>query len=69
MPHSRPMPSIGKRCHELRVLDKDATWRVIYRIDPDEVLVLDVFSKQTRQTPKRVVNACKGRISKYDSTR
>lgn len=21
MPHSRPMPSIGKRCHELRIVD------------------------------------------------
>jgi hypothetical protein len=23
MPHSRPMPSIGRRCHELRVEDED----------------------------------------------
>lgn len=33
MPHSRPMPSIGPRCHELRIQDKDKTWRIVYRID------------------------------------
>ena len=27
MPHSRPMPSIGKRCHELRISDDKARWR------------------------------------------
>ncbi len=26
-PYSRPMPSIGARCHELRVVDADASWR------------------------------------------
>ena len=28
LPHSRPMPTIGARCHELRIQDKDQTWRV-----------------------------------------
>ncbi len=27
MPHSRPMPGIGPRCHELRVNDENKTWR------------------------------------------
>lgn len=27
MPHSRPMPSVGARCHELRIVDADLTWR------------------------------------------
>src|SRR3954454_16908173 len=30
LPHSRPMPSIGRRCHELRVLDRDESWRIVY---------------------------------------
>lgn len=30
MPHSRPMPVIGDRCHALRVVDADRTWRIIY---------------------------------------
>ena len=67
MPHSRPMPSIGKRCHELRVVDEDATWRIIYRIDPDAVVILIVFSKKTSQTPKRVISVCKARLKDYDN--
>ena len=35
MPHSRPMASIGRGCHELRVLDRNEAWRVIFRIDTD----------------------------------
>jgi len=37
MPHSRPMPSIGKSCHELRIKDKDKTWRIIYHIADDVI--------------------------------
>ncbi len=42
MPHSRPMPSIGKRCHELRIDDENATWRIVYRIDSDAIVILEV---------------------------
>ena len=27
MPHSRPMPDTGQRCHELRIHDRNKTWR------------------------------------------
>ena len=37
LPHSRPMPSIGSRCHELRIDDQNKTWRVVYRIDNDAI--------------------------------
>ncbi len=37
MPVSRAMPSIGKRCHELRIVDEDSIWRVVYRIDDDAI--------------------------------
>jgi len=67
MPHSRPMPSIGKRCHELRVPDKKDTWRIIYRIDSDAIVVLEVFSKKSRTTSQRVIDACKQRIKAYDA--
>lgn len=66
LPHSRPMPSIGARCHELRINDVDTTWRIIYRIDPDAILILDVFSKKTPQTPQDVVENCKRRLRQYD---
>lgn len=65
MPHSRPMPVIGKGCHELRVLDAGRTWRVIYCIRPDAIVILDVFAKTTAKTPKSVVDACQRRLRDY----
>ena len=67
MPHSRPMPSIGRRCHELRIVDQDVDWRIVYRMDADAIVILEVFSKTTKRTPKRVIDACKRRIVQYDS--
>jgi phage-related protein len=67
MPHSRPMPSIGARCHELRIVDKDVSWRIIYRIDPDAVILVEVFCKKTGKTPKHVIEVCKKRLKEYDS--
>jgi len=66
MPASRPMPTIGKRCHELRINDKNSIWRIVYRIDTDAVIILAVFSKKTGKTPKAVMDICKQRISNYD---
>ncbi len=66
MPHSRPMNSIGKGCHELRVNDSKHTWRLIYRVDNDAIIILEVFDKKTRKTPRQVVNACKDRLRAYE---
>ena len=52
MPHSRPMPGIGKRCRELRINDGLNTWRIVSRVDADAVIIAEVFSKKTAQTPK-----------------
>ena len=67
MPHSRPMPGIGKNCHELRVNDDNSTWRIIYRIDNDAIVILEVFNKKTQQTPKKIINVGKKRIKEYDN--
>ncbi|MDA0745499.1 MAG: type II toxin-antitoxin system RelE/ParE family toxin [bacterium] len=67
MPHSRPMPSIGTRCHELRIADRGMDWRIVYRVDADAVVILEVFRKTTTQTPKYVIDVCKRRIVQYDS--
>jgi phage-related protein len=67
MPHSRPMPSIGVRRHELRVNDQNKSWRLVYRIDPDAILILDVFEKRMNQTPKQVIDACHRRLQSYKS--
>jgi phage-related protein len=66
MPGSRPMPSVGKRCHELRIVDADSTWRVIYRIDDDAIVIAAVFKKKTQATPNDVIEACQRRLRQYD---
>ncbi len=53
LPHSRPMPSIGRRCRELRITDKDVTWRIVYRIDSDAVIIGEVFSKKSHNPERR----------------
>jgi phage-related protein len=68
MPYSRPMPVIGSRCHELRIVDESATWRIVYRVDADAVVIGEVFSKKTQATPKPVIDACKRRFKEYDAT-
>jgi phage-related protein len=65
MPHSRPMPTIGRRCHELRINDVGATWRVIHRIDTDAIVILEVFAKKTQTTPNSVIETCRRRLKEY----
>jgi phage-related protein len=67
LPQSRPMPSIGARCHELRVNDETKTWRIVYRIDSDAIIILEVFEKKSRATSKNIVDNCKRRMQLYDS--
>lgn len=66
LPHSRPMPGIGPRCHELRIVDENRTWRIIYRADTDAIIIAEVFRKATRQTPKHVIETCQRRLRRYD---
>lgn len=66
LPQSRPMPTIGRRCHELRINDANMTWRIVYRIDNDAIVILEVFDKKTSKTPKQVIDTCKDRIRSYD---
>ena len=66
LPQSRPMPSIGKRCHELRIVDSNLSWRIIYRVDSDAIVIGEVFAKKTQKTPKKVIDTCKRRFKLYD---
>jgi phage-related protein len=66
MPHSRLMPVVGRRCHERRVRDAEADWRIVYRADTDAVVILAVFRKTTRTTPQPVIEACVRRVKEYD---
>jgi phage-related protein len=66
MPHSRPMPTIGRRCHELRINDVGGTWRVVHRIDADAIVIVEVFAKKTQTTPNSVIETCRQRLKEYD---
>lgn len=66
MPHSRPMPSIAPGCHELRIRDEKATWRIFYFINTDAIVLLEVASKSTEKTPRRVLENCKRRLRRYE---
>ena len=61
------MPSIGSRCHELRVTDQGVAWRIMYQVDPDAIIILEVFSKKTGHTPQEVITICIQRLRAYDS--
>lgn len=67
LPHSRPMTAIGSGCHELRVVDRDQTWRIVYHITADAVVILEVFSKKTGTTPKAIIAACQRRLQAFQA--
>jgi phage-related protein len=69
LPHSRPMPSFGKRCHELRVRDEDHNWRIVYRLDADAIVIAELFPKTTGRTPKQVIDTCRQRLKRYDQAK
>jgi len=59
------MPSIGSRCHELRITDPDRNWRIVYACVDDCVVILEVFAKTTRQTPDSVIRNCRRRLKQF----
>jgi phage-related protein len=67
MPHVRPVPRIGARCHELRIPDAAVTWRLIFRLDEDAIVILDVFAKKTPRIPEQVIERCRDRLRRYDA--
>ncbi|MGH3054304.1 MAG: type II toxin-antitoxin system RelE/ParE family toxin [Gaiellaceae bacterium] len=68
MPVSRPMPQIAAGCHELRINDGRAAWRIVYFVGANSVVVLDVFAKNSRRTPSQVIANCKRRLEAYKLT-
>lgn len=55
MPQAEPLPDVGRRCGALRVRDAEQNWRIMYRIDSDAILILEVYSKKTRKIPDEVI--------------
>jgi phage-related protein len=66
MPQARPMPVIGRRCLELRIVDLSTTWRVLVRTDPDAVIIAGVLQKKTQKTPQHWIEMCRRRLREYD---
>ncbi len=68
MPQAEPLPIVGPRCGALRVRDGEHDWRIMYRVDPDAVLVVEVYAKKTKKIPQEVIDRCKKRLKDYDDT-
>jgi phage-related protein len=66
LPHGRPMPSVGMKCHELRINDAGVGWRIIYRLDRDAIVIAEVFRKKSQKTPRTVIETCRRRLREYD---
>lgn len=65
LPASRPMTDIENGCHELKVKDENHDWRIIYSVEPDAILILEVFGKGSRRTPKQIIETCRRRVREY----
>jgi phage-related protein len=59
------MPTIGAHCHELRIPDRDQSWRIIYHVADEAIAILEVFSKKTRATPSHIVEVCRKRLASF----
>jgi phage-related protein len=69
LPHSRPMPTIGAGCHELRVTEKNKTWRLFYFLDLEAIVILEVAEKKSQKTPQFVIELCQKRLSHYEQSK
>ena len=69
MPHSRPMTTIGRGCHELRISDEQETWRIVYHIGTTEIVVLHAFKKKTPKTSQSMIDLCKERLKAYKAVK
>ena len=69
LPHSRPMPSVGKACHELRVNDENKTWRLFYFIDTEAIVILGINEKKTQKTSQSVIELCQKRLKNYEQAK
>jgi phage-related protein len=63
MPHSRPMPIVALGVEELRVKDESGQYRAfVVRKTPRSIVVLHVFSKKSRETPRGAIELARRRL-------
>ncbi len=69
MPFSRPLPSVGPRCHELRIRDAGHEWRIVYRIDPRCIFIAGTFAKTGKAMQQREFGKAKQALKEFFRTR
>ena len=63
LPLSRPMPSLGRGVHELRLKDRSGNYRIIYCIRGQaDILLVHAFKKTSQQTPRQAIEVAKRRM-------
>jgi len=65
------MSSVAPGCAELKIRDGPArkTWRILYRVDDDAVVLAVIFAKTSRRTPQHVIETARERFKRYDEER
>jgi len=57
----------GAASHGVVLFPRAVTWRILYRIDGDAVIIAEVFAKKTSATPKLLIDTVKRRLAAYDA--
>lgn len=59
------MAGVAPGCHELRIPDESANWRIMYFVDAEAIVILNCWAKRSAQTPQRVIENCRRRLKQY----
>ncbi len=66
MPQAELLPDLGRRCGALRIRDAGHNWRIMYRVDADAIVILEIYAKKTRRIPDEIMDRCRERLKRYD---
>jgi phage-related protein len=63
---SRPMPSIWRNAHELRILGRGGQYRIIYvLLGGGDIFIPHCFQKKKESTPLKDLNVAKSRTKEF----
>ncbi len=63
MPISRPMSSVGRGVHELRLKDRSGIYRVLYvLVRQGDIWLVHAFKKKTQHIPQQNIDLAKKRM-------
>jgi phage-related protein len=66
MPLSRPMPAVWLGCHELRIGNRQGTYRIFYvMVVKGALFIPHCFKKKTQKTPQSEIELAKRRIKEH----